>query len=191
MALSPNDSYATIAEFDDFFPLFFDANVFSSVASGDLEAVKERLLRLGTLHVNTSYRSIGVKTDEDQSLPWPRIVNSYDFGLSYRGGGGGYNEGRSLDIADDVVPTAVKRAAMFAAVKIYQDGEDKYFSTSVSQDGSGLLVKSESQIGPVKEVREWDPTVYQVNPLVPKIPFIDRLLEDYIIHDDDDYHWID
>lgn len=93
------NSYATV-EFGDTYSSDYGA---PAAWTSSTTAQKEEALRMGTRDIDALFeeRFVGMRSDEDQELAWPRLY-VYD-----RNG---------FAIASDAVPTAVKQATVLAAI---------------------------------------------------------------------------
>ena len=112
------DSYASLVEAD----AYFEGRAIT--AWGDDDDAKEAALRRATTYLDNQYRDrwMGYRTNQLQSLAWPRIGAGGDSRFRYPGRDTffvyGVIDPDGFEIGTDVVPQQVKTACMEAALLI-------------------------------------------------------------------------
>lgn len=150
------DSYASIAEADDYHLLFGDAREWEDAR----DAQKEVALRIATLYIDTTYQNrwLGVPVSQFQSLAWPQLYQHGQTGIS-----GAFNE----------LPRGLKYATAEAALRNLQEPGGLLADPMLE---SGL--QSESiKLGPLSET-----TVYAgARSIAKKYPKIESHLKYLIV----------
>lgn len=138
------DSYATLAEAD----AYFTARGIATWTGTD--AVKEQALRRATAYLDNQYRGrwVGIRTNETQSLAWPRmgdvslhVRDSLTYSLLDIDG---------FEIPSDSVPTQIKHAQIEAALLILTGS-----SLEPTLPRGGMVKRERKKVGPLEKETEW------------------------------------
>jgi len=149
------NAYATIAQVDQ----HNDDFVADTSWDAATDVAKQAAIREATIYLDSRFntRWRGLRTDEDQSLDWPRSwIEDFD----------------GFAIESDEMPTALIQATAELAIKV-EGGEDLMADLS----DPGTIKRKKTKVGPI----EVDTTYMDGNPQFKKYRKVDALLRDLVV----------